>query len=273
MTISRPTTVPMLEEMLSRRLKTAMAGIPHIHGAGLECAEFTRAFGVTFRFRGWSPTLHGTDVRRTETLHLTQEAIDEALDHFTTTFDALADLQRSRVADAARLGYDRPLPTREIDHLDVDVALPRLRGDGPDATREAVLNAIRRAHSSSTTYHGGNALKTSGVLLGDSMSDDGSRWRRVCAPNVRLRSATGEHLATLRAFELDVHADHRPGDVLAKFVGRPLGDLMPVHPTLDQRIVRKVSNRTWKSRPGLIVGLDMDVEPIGDVLGPRSAAA
>jgi len=266
MTTIRPTTIAQLEQELRRHLKTTMSGIPHVQDVDLECAGYTRMFAVTYSLKGWSPTLHHVQIRRMETLHLTQEAIDEAFGFFTRTFDAVAALQRHRVADAARMGWDRPLPTREIGHLDIDVALPTLQGKGPDATSESILNAIRRAHSRSTEYHGGNALKGGGVLLGDSLTEDGSRWQRVCAPSVRMRSAEGAHVATLRAFELEVHAECRPEESLAGFEGRPLRDLMAVHPLLDERIVRRVSNRTWKARPGLIVGLDMEIEPIGEVL-------
>ncbi len=266
MTDIRPTTVAELEALLGPRLRDALSGIPHIHRIHLGCTSYTRMFTVNFSFDGWSPTLHKIRIRRRESLHLRQEAIDEALEYFTRAFGEMAALQRQRALDAGHLGYDRPLPTSEIGHLDIDRALPVLREDGSAATRSAILEAVRRAHADTNDYAGGNSLKASGVLLGDSLSEDGDRWLRICAPNVKLRAPDGSFRATLRAFELELDADHRPEDALGDFEGRPLRDLLRIHPLLDDRIVRKVSNRTWKNRPGLIIKLDMQVDPIDAVL-------
>lgn len=266
MTDPRPTTVPELETILAGRLRNALSGVPHVSGIRLSCTAYTRMFTISYGFAGWSPTLHKVQVRRRESLHLRQEAIDEALTYFTRTFDQLAALQRQRSADAGVLGYARPLPTREIGHLDIDKAFAILREDGPEATRAAVLEAVRRAHAATNEYDGGNALHASGVLLGDSLDAESGRWLRICAPNVKLRSPDGSFRATLRGFELELDADHRPEETLAEFEGRPLRDLLEIHPLLDGRTIRTVSNRTWKNRPGLIVRMDMQVDRIDAVL-------
>lgn len=265
MTDSRPTSVPELEMHLRASIHDALRGIPRIGGIHLSCGSYTRMFTVNFGFDGWSPTLHGIRVRRSESLHLRQEAIDEAATYFGRTFDKIATLQKQRVTDAAALGFDRPLHTREIEHLDIDTALMALRGDGAEGTRSAVLDAIRRAHAVTVDYAGGASLLAGGVLLGDSLDGESGRWLRICAPNIKLRGPDGLR-ATLRAFELEMNGEHLAGSALSEFEGRPLRDLAPVHPLIDDRIVRKVTNRTWKDRPGLIVKLDMSVDRIDTVL-------
>lgn len=266
MTDSRPTSVPELETHLRKHLNNALRGIPRVGAIHLSCGSYTRMFTVNLGFDGWSPTLHGIRIRRSDSLRLSQEVIDEATIFFERTFDEMAALQRQRASDAAALGFDRPLPTREINHLDIDTALMTLRGDGPDATRAAVLEAVRRAHAETVDYIGGASLLASGVLLGDSLDEDSGRWLRVCAPNVKLPGPDGLR-ATLRAFQIEINAEHLPEDALADFVGRPLRDLVPVHPLIDDRTVRKVRNRTWKDRPGLIVNIDMNVDRIAIALG------
>ena len=271
MTDASETAVQRLEGDLRAHLARAVDSIPRITGARVTAKTYPKHFAVDIRMEGWSPTLHAVRIVRIDSLQMTRAALDEAADVLPRAIDAIATLQRSRAQDAARMGHARPLPTREIGHLDIDPALPALRGDGPDATRKAILEAVRRAHSTSNDYSGGAAMRAGGVLLGDRRAEDG-RWLRICAPNVKLRSVDGRRQATLRAFELDLEAEHLPDTVLAALAGRPLRDLVEIHPLLDDRTIRKAANRTGKARPGILVGLDMQVDPIDEVLGAQPEA-
>lgn len=264
------TTGPAIAAMAARldaRLKDALAGIPSVRDVQVRSNHYGDVFRLMTAFKGWSPSLHGVSIQQTREYHddpVNHAAIEE---QETDRIAQMARLQAERAADARRLERREPFSRGQIGHLSIDAALPSIVGR--DDVRLWLVEAVRRAYGSTMHHAGGHKFESGGVLIGDQRQDDGT-WIRLLAPHLKLRSDDGRRHATLRGFDLDVEADHLPDTMLSALEGRELGNLVRLHPILDGRIISQIRNRTHKSRPGIIVTIALDVDPI-DVVLARAA--
>lgn len=263
-----PFDVDEAQARLGRDLDAAAEGVPGIGERHVGILATSTIAIVRTAFRGWSPTLHSVRISREKRLPLTigGKAID--LESFLERHggdDDLVEHQRARAASAFSLGATKPLSLKEISHIHIDRDMPALRGDGAEKTRKAVHEAVRRTHTEARDYAGGPIMRASGVMLAESLQDDGE-WLRVAAVNVKIPAPDGGRMAKLTGFNIEVETDHLPETLMNALVGRRVGDMASVHPQLDQRIIRSITNRTSKVRPGIIVGIDLEVDPIDEVI-------
>lgn len=256
---------------LTTELRAAAQGIPGTgdYNVGVIPLSSGDAVMINTAMRGWSPVLHETRIMHKAHHRLVDDrGAPVALADFTAPHvnEMLLSLQRARAQDAARLGHQTPLPRREISHISIDRALPHIMDRPMSGMRMAVHEAVSRAHSSMLTYDGSAKFESGGVLLAEKRQDDGT-WLRIALPNLKMRiDGDGKRVATLRGFDLDIEAPHLPNTVLAAMAGRMVGDVVTLHPMLDNRIITKAVNRTHKARPGIVLTIVIDVELIDIVL-------
>jgi hypothetical protein len=256
---------------LEARLKDLTRGVSGIGDVRVTSDAFPSVFRLMIAFIGWGPSLHQARVLRMPEYHLDPTTFDAIQAQEEERIDRLASLQVDRVAEAARLGTAKPFTSGQIGHLHIDKALPSILGRSD--TRAWLVEAMRRALGShgAVGYEGGHRFRSGGVVLGDQRQEDGT-WIRLLAPHLKLRSTDGRRHATLRGFDLEIECDHLPDVVLNALPGRELGTLVRLHPMLDGRIIQSVENRTSKARPGVIAAINLDVDPVDDVLALPHAA-
>lgn len=256
---------------LTAELRAAAEGIPGIgeYHVGVIPLSGGDVVMVNTAMRGWSPVLHETRIMHKAHHRLVDErGAPIALVDFTASHvnEMLLGLQRARAQDAARLGHQLPLSRREISHISIDRALPHIMDRPMSGMRMAVHEAVSRAHSSMLTYDGSAKFNSGGVLLAERRQEDGT-WLRIALPNLKMNVAGGERrMATLRGFDLDIEAPHLPDTVLGAMPGRKVGDVVKLHPMLDDRLITRAVNRTHKARPGIVLTIIIDVDLLDIVL-------
>lgn len=260
-----------IAEHLAGRLKDLTRGVPGIGDVRVTSNDFSAIFRLMIAFTGWGPSLHRACVLQMPEYHLDPDTFEAIQAQEEDRIERLVRIQADRADEAARLGSTRHFTNGQIDHLHIDKALPSILGRSD--TRAWLVEAVRRAFGShgAVGYDGGHRFKSGGVLLGDQRQEDGT-WIRLLAPHLKLRSADGRRHATLRGFDLEIECDHLPDVMLSALPGRELGTLVRLHPMLDGRIIQSIENRTTKARPGIIAAINLDVDPVDDVLAlPRAA--
>lgn len=221
---------------------------------------------------GWSPSLHRLAIRYLR---------DVPKDHDGEINDNAARIafQNAVVEQVARshagmhMGLHAPLPLDipkrgggagagskplgiEMRHLLVDASLPALiAADDEDPVR-ILKGAIRDLHTQPEDSEGGSF-----VANGSAMVIECGLGRLV---GVDTHIDVKGHPSSFDGLALHVNNVDVPETLLAQAAGRPLRDIVSVHPSLDDRIVR-TADTDPSGRGGIIVSLEPSLITFGEV--------
>jgi hypothetical protein len=234
-------------------VQSAFGSIPGVDGVRLHHSrtkDAKRTHIVSVHATCWAPSLHEADLQighRTTTA-LTDPAIGGEL---LEAFAPVIERQRRRAETGLKYGIARPLPLQrphrriggrlvepviEMRHMHIDAALPILAAanglvDLPDVLRAGVLRLLDSGDHSAEPHDGGDLV----VGENDVIMDDAGVM--AVGTHVVLHSAPGRSIrydgsmVTIRGLPL-------AETLIAAAGGRPLRDLVQLHPALDSRIIR-----------------------------------
>lgn len=238
--------------------------IPGIESINLEWSPKTVAGpAISVSFSGWSPSLHRISVQAIQPLP--QEDMDEEAiaDQILVQLRDVFERQRRRAGDAARLGHGSPLPNGAISHLEIDRAMIPLAQDYGTDLMGAMRNAVGTLHRNEQLHRGGALLRQPGAMVGEVLRDEGNL--RFVAPSIKIRAAGSRRAAVHHGHLVAIYAEHLPETALSALIGRPIGNLVSLHPSLDDRPVRRAENRGTRERPMIELGIDQHLEPVHSI--------
>lgn len=224
---------------------------------------------------GRSPSLHAMRIPYEIDETLSADAVLEIL-------KPMLALQRRRAQDAVCLGFVSPLEAdlntmgmdgMVIGHLSMDATALGLRlgghpsGESTAKSRIAIATEVCRIHGS---LQGGSRLGTARTLtLAD--TDVGISDRSDVRTVTGVHAPPGHFGMRYEHRRLAMPGKSVPETTAAAMKGRPLRDLVRIHPLFDDRIVDALTNATAGGIPRLIVQFKpLDVR-IGDILGNDGA--
>lgn len=228
-----------------------------------EVSRKTGMARISMEIDGWSPSLHTISIQYMRDVPLvdgevTSDGIRKAY------HDALIE-QSARSAAGIHMGLYAPLtmdtpkrsgyagggkpPYLEMRHLLVDASLPAvIAADSEDPVR-TLKRVVRNLHTQAEDWQGGSFVADGvGLVMECGLG-------RLVGSETHIDMPRG-HSATFNGLSLGIHGTAIPESVLEQAVGRPLRDIVAVHPALDSRIVRSASGVTG---PGS--GIDVTFEP------------
>jgi len=232
-------------ETLTAPLRAVIGELPGVVASGV--ASHRRINGMQYVdlvVQGWSPSLHAHRMRwgtKTSEVGSTDDQVAAALGGLAAELDN----QRARIARAAKLGIDKPLPAGDhapIYHMRIDEGLAALMLER-DADFERFMRTIRRSVSTL------NAMSSSGwhdSLVGDD-SIDGDRWSR----RVELAPGVGYD-----GRQLEIQNVALPDSIISAAAGRLLGEVVEVPSAIADHVVVAAStfvNETLPPRTAIIV--------------------
>ena len=257
-------------------MSTAVGAVP-----GCNTGPSSHALGATSDQRqinlhvtGRSPSLHRQSWYWSTIISLTGGDDVIAACAVDSLKDALA-LQHERAADGIALGYAHPLVMNEgyagmepveIGHLGMDRATLAIRlselpsGASAKDEMKRLQDIVRAVHREPTTGDK-RTIRNPWATITDLYGRGRQLNIRTPLPLASGRSASydGKRL-TLPAAAL-------PDTVMTALQGRPLGDLVAVHPLLDGRTIRRITpTKNKNGEPRLRITLDSDRILIGDAL-------
>lgn len=252
-------------------VQSAFGSIPGVGGVRVHHSRTKDAVPthvVSVHASCWAPSLHEADLQighRTTTALRDPAIGDELLEAFAPAIER----QRRRAEAGLRHGIARPLPlilvkkriggsvvqpVVEMRHMHVDAALPVLAADNglvdlPDVLRAGVLRLLDTGDHGSEPHDGEDLI----VGENDVIVDEGGV--RAVGTRIALHSEPG------RSVHYDgtmVSIQGRPlaETIVAAATGRPLGDLVRLHPALDTRIVKGAHMETSRGIDVIHVALE-----------------
>lgn len=247
----KPTDV--VDELL-RGMNAAQA---HIPGMGRVATGFdTMKAGLTrLQFRGWSPSLHAVLIQMT-----VDERTAEDLILSTETLRRVVAIQRSRAERGRRRGRRTPYAVTNrphLAHLHVDQALSMLTAMSQYSLKATLRSRIEDMHRF-TSYDGG-ANHISDNTAVHEVDHEGA------AISIAMTEITVRDGVVFDGSSLVVDHDRLPDTTLAALVGRPLSDLVGIHPVIDGRIIQAARNMppsALGSRSRHAVHVTLPFEPI-----------
>jgi len=223
------------------------SAIGRIPGTALPDTNFAKWFrdGLTtefsIHFQGWSPTLHMAQVK-IDMDNPPHDRDDPALAPWVLRRIApVIAVQRRRARAGLAHGIATPLtcsppfhgPT-EMRHLQVDASLPRLAADnGFRDLHRGLTEAVRVLLDSGDSTGGGPLVEGDREFLMETGPDLSVRTVGV---EISLHVGSGMEV-TYDGRRLLLHGCELPETTLASAIGRPLGDLVRVHPVFDLRTI------------------------------------
>lgn len=238
----------------------AIAGVEYVDVRW--AAKGRMAPSVTMSFKGWSPSLHGITVEATEAMPQGIEDEDALTGHFLERFAPVIERQRMRARDAKALGASAPLPNGQVDHLMIDSAMPPIAREHGTDMMGTIRNTIGTLHSRNDTHHGGQLIRRPGMIIGESHQAD--RTLRYVAPSIKMRIDRRRRGVVHTGPWVLVTTDHLPETTLAAAIGRRIGDVVSIHPSLDERIIRQAENRRSPEQQ-IALGIDQHLEPVAAI--------
>ena len=257
-----------LKNAVQEVLKERLAGIPNVVLPSAFVTGNEQFAKLTLSFLGWSPSLHAIKIERVVHIKLVdsqgslreqEDLIQECLQGM----DEVEAIQRERAEAAQLLGADGPLNLREISHLQADRAWPTLKAASGGDPQRAYTEALRRAHTESTT--GGRNMRCSGVHVIEGLDKDTDSIVRAVLPHLRFKDSAGKRAVTWRGFDLEVHSPPPAETILAAMPGRRLGDFISLNPALNERQIEGVHDAR-KTKPSFIVRTTLQTDPVGELI-------
>lgn len=254
--LTAPHDVPMLpiEVAVARtvaELSATIGAVPGCHVSDMTDVQVTGTGSrrINLHVTGRSPSLHRQTWIWSTVVRIVGNGDSAILRGLADISDRL-DLQRERADAAVALGHAFPLPMHDgypplepiaIGHLTMDATALALR-----------LNELPSGAPASGELHRLRALVRG---IHRAVSDPAKRIAREDDAAVTDRSAADRRLdvrtlvplpygksAHINGEMLIIPDASLPDTILATLPGRPLGDVISVHPLLDARIISKATN-------------------------------
>jgi hypothetical protein len=193
---------------------------------------------LEIKLDGWSPTLHRVamgqllDLSRGPHGHMTRDLVQRV--------GRIVDLLERRAVAGAALGLRHPDEAGTFpdpSRLHMDLALARMTAT-PSACRSRASGATARVHAHSaatyTPYSFTSHLSNQGDVVAERADDEG-RTLREAGWKFRV---PGAEAAVYDGHILTIKTQPVPVTVSSAMPGRRLGDLVRIHPGIDDYVVR-----------------------------------
>jgi hypothetical protein len=252
-------------------LHSAFGSVPGVRVSGVNAiAEGDHVRGVSVFLTGWSPSLHELHINYVATVPID---LHRTLDAETTlrSFAPALTEQRGRARNALSLGRALPLPydsdpvvggpsdTPHVSHLLVDRALPVLAALDGDHLEISLVEGVMDLHRDPQDSNGGPLLADSTTFV--AAADAGMVAGRL----VPIDTVPGTP-ATFDGRWLRIGGGALaavPETVITMLPGRRVRDVVPLHPSLDDRIILEACE---DERDGdLALLLEPDLVPFGEI--------
>lgn len=244
-------------DALLREINAAQASIPGMGrvSTGFDTLKDALAGRTRLQFRGWSPSLHDVGVQ----LRVDERTADDLI-RTTETVRRVVAIQRSRAERGRRRGRRTPYSVNNrphLAHLHVDRALTTLTELSQYSLKATLRSRLEDMHRY-TSYDGGaNHIHDKTAV--HEMDHEGTTISMVMTEIV-VRDGV-----VFDGSSLMVEQDRLPDTTLTALVGRPLADLVEIHPVIDGRIIQAARNMPPSAlggRPRHCIHVALPFEPI-----------
>jgi hypothetical protein len=240
-------------DALLREINAAQASIP---GMGRATTGFdTLKTGLTrLQFKGWSPSLHAVGIQ----VKVDERTADDLI-RTTEAVRRVVAIQRSRAERSRRRGRRTPYAVNNrphLAHLHVDRALAILTELSQYSLKATLRSRLEDMHRF-TSYDGGANHITDKTAVHEMDHEGGTI--SMTMTEIVVRDGV-----VFDGSSLVVEHDRLPATVISALVGRPLGDLVEIHPVIDGRIIQAAHNMpptALGSRPRHCVHVALPFEP------------
>lgn len=215
---------------------------------------------IEITYTGWSPTLH----RLRHVIKVEVGVRPDSRQYAEAVADAISPIMEEQVQrhrEGMRFGLSAPLPigikgtSPETRHLTMDTSLAIVAAFAEDDLLEDLPDALERMHRTDARELGpaimdGNAYGIEsglGHIVGKSMSWDISREVHVSCDGLAI----------------EIYGRTAPETMLLQMPGRPLSELIQLHPELDRRIVQTAES--GESRNSMRIRFVPEVVPYVDI--------
>jgi len=241
--------------ILPGRIRHRLAGLfGGISGVGVQRLGVTTKGQVSVEMQGWSPSLHRIDIQYARDMggvapeDLTTHMVDKAF------MDAIVE-QGERSKAGMFMELHAPLPLRpsepasamrnpvkrssmfakaEMRHLLVDASLPAVAASDGEDLDSMLRKLLDETHRAGKAWEGGSYVSD----LTGHIIECGLGRVIGAEVDVTLSNAPGGGYGTYDGLALHLRGVTLPETVLIHAAGRPLGDMIKVHPALDGRVVQ-----------------------------------
>ena len=219
--------------------------------------------------RGWSPSLHGVNLRMSTRVDLSLGA-DAVAEQVLIGIAGALNVQRQRSLCASRLmGRVEPLDLGhavDLEHVHVDASLDALCRTAGYTLRGQLPTVVRRLHEPVTDHDGGpiHATNVGFVAERGHAGHDGASMIREAGLMIPYDGTDERPPFIYDGASLSIHAPAIPETAAVLMAGRPLGDLIHLHPALDGRIVETIEQRDT-DRHAITVRLVRALTPFRDL--------
>lgn len=233
---------------------------------------------VSLELSGWSPSLHLISAQYMVTMDRPAARVpDQVAEAFRP--HAMEQLGRSMAGMHLRLTAPLPLSGRngpggvrvasghpEMRHLLVDASWPAVAASAGEDPVAALAKTVSTLHNGAIAWSGGNHLEQNGrVILECGLG-------RLVADSMDVPIADVAVSASYDGLALIIYGRAFPETALVAASGRPLRDLVELHPALDGRIVREAESEPDKGRQ-TVIQFEPLLIPFGDVASAASEHA
>lgn len=201
---------------------------------------------VRITARGWSPSLHPVRLQLRVQDDVTRTVEEVAMGILKGLAPAL-DRQRGRAASAKRLtGRVEPLDIGygvDLQHMHVDASLDGLCRTAGYALADQLPAVVRRIHELASDHDGGLEHRVAVGFVAEHPGSRGGETIREAGLMIPC-DATGDRPSFIYdGAVLTIYAPPVPETMAAMMPGRPLRDLVMLHPSLDDRIVGTIGQQ------------------------------
>jgi len=293
------TTNPPLPPAIVHAVWSAIGSVPgcsFAHAVHGKVQNDPNVATVRVGMTGWSPSLHKVEIERVVTIPLTavgdMTTLSDMPDradvpmlaaHVVAGLEPLLEVQRRRAASALAAGFPWPIDAvsqhlDDLRHLHVDVSMIALQieramhhdEDPSRAIGNVLSRNISELHREAMNHPGDCDLANPRTTVSDAtgVPTAGVMYNVSSDPRFRLEEAT----VFVHGNQLSVMGIALPTTLIAAAPGRRVGDVCPVHPYLDGRVIASAAPCD-DDFPGFDLVLEPLNAPLAGLIGATSRQA
>jgi hypothetical protein len=226
-------------------LAALFGGVPGVLVQRIDLVKRGRAeTRLSVEIEGWSPSLHRLPVQYMRDVRTTGGEVEPGDAHEAFRDAAIEQLGRSHCG--RHMGLMAPLPVEaesltsgkpfriEMRHMLVDASIPALMVAEEEDPVETLRRTVTTLHMQPESSEGGAYLANGvGLILECGLG-------RLVGADTTIDSR--DHPASYDGLALHVHRLQIPETVLQEAPGRMLREIVSIHPSLDERIIKSAEN-------------------------------